>query len=453
MDHDNLTIYALASGAGRAGIAVVRISGPAASGVLRTLIPLRPSLPPPRVATRAILHTINASPDADAEVIDDALALWFPGPASFTGEDVVELHVHGGQAVLDALFASLAHYPGVRPAAAGEFSKRAFLNGKMDLTAVEAVADLVDAETAAQRRQALAQMSGALARLYDGWRERLIKAMAFAEATIDFAEEDIPDSLVADGLREVAAMAAEIHAHLADAGIGERIRSGLRITLSGAPNVGKSSLLNALAKRDVAIVSDIAGTTRDVIEVPLDLAGFAATVIDTAGLRETADSIESEGVRRAREQAAAADIRVYLLDATVPAPLPAAGDADLLVVNKGDVVEAADPPWWPADAMVLSAKTGAGLAAFIEVLSARVKALASARATESPPLTRARHRAALNDCVAALERVNGAAQRGGDIEMMAEDMRLAAQALGRITGRIDVEDLLDRIFRDFCIGK
>lgn len=453
MDHDDLTIYALASAAGRAGIAVVRISGPAASGVLRALTPARPSLPRPRVATRAILSAINASPGADADVIDDALTLWFPGPASFTGDDVVELHVHGGQAVLDALFASLAQYPGVRPAAAGEFSKRAFLNGKMDLTAVEAVADLVDAETAAQRRQALAQMGGALARLYDGWRERLIKAMAFAEATIDFAEEDIPDSLIADGLREVAAMSAEIHAHLADAGIGERIRSGLRITLSGAPNVGKSSLLNALAKRDVAIVSDIAGTTRDVIEVPLDLAGFAATLIDTAGLRETADSIESEGVRRAREQAAAADLRVYLLDAAAPGPLPAPDEVDLLVVNKSDAVDTDDSPWWPNDAMVLSAKTGAGLSAFIDTLSARVRALTASRAAESPPLTRARHRAALQDCVAALDRVSAAAMGGGDIEMMAEDMRLAAQALGRITGRIDVEDLLDRIFRDFCIGK
>ncbi len=445
------TIFALASAPGRAGVAVVRVSGPRAGDALKALAPDLAGLPPPRCAARAVLYGPEPqSENGEREKIDDALVLWFPGPASFTGEDVAELHIHGGHAVLDSLITSLGAMAGLVPAGPGEFSRRAFENGKMDLTAVEAIADLVDAETAAQRRQALSQMGGALARRYDGWRERLVKSMAFAEASIDFAEEDIPDDLARQSIEALKALADEIDLHLADGGIGERIRSGFRIALTGAPNVGKSSLLNALAKRDVAIVSDIAGTTRDVIEVPMDLGGYAATLIDTAGLRESDDKIEQEGVRRARDQAASADLRLHLFEPGTHADVTA-DDKTLLVQNKADLVseDAAVPP----GALSISVKTGAGLAGLISEMTNRIRNLAAGQAEASAPLTRARHRSALEDCRSALRRAIENAEAGMDEEMMAEDMRVAAQALGRITGRIDVEDLLDRIFRDFCIGK
>lgn len=452
MAADPTTIFALASAPGRAGVAVVRVSGPRAGDALLTLAPDIEGLPPPRYATRAVLYAPESNIDAQSrERIDDALVLWFPGPASFTGEDVAEFHIHGGHAVLDSLLTSLGAMDGLVPAGPGEFSRRAFENGKMDLTAVEAIADLVDAETAAQRRQALAQMGGALARQYDDWRDRLVKSMAFAEASIDFAEEDIPDDLARQSIEALRALADEIDLHLADDGIGERIRSGFRIALTGAPNVGKSSLLNALAKRDVAIVSDIAGTTRDVIEVPMDLGGYAATLIDTAGLRESADLIEQEGVRRARDQAASADLRLHLIEPGARDGLPAADEGTLVVMNKADLLarDAASPE----GALAISVRTGAGMADLIDRMTTHIRNLAAGRAAASAPLTRARHRAALEDCRAALRRAIGNAEAGMDEEMMAEDMRVAAQALGRITGRIDVEDLLDRIFRDFCIGK
>lgn len=445
------TIFALASAPGRAGVAVVRVSGPSAGVALCKLAPDLGGLPAPRHATRAVLYASESNTvPAGREKIDDALVLWFPGPASFTGEDVAEFHIHGGHAVLDSLITSLAALPGLMAAGPGEFSRRAFENGKMDLTAIEAIADLVDAETAAQRRQALTQMGGALARQYDGWRERLVKSMAFAEASIDFAEEDIPDDLARQSIEALRTLADEIDRHLADDGLGERIRSGFRIALTGAPNVGKSSLLNALAKRDVAIVSDIAGTTRDVIEVPMDLGGYAAVLIDTAGLRETEDAIEQEGVRRARDQAASADLRLHLIE---PGAVPdvKADDKTLLVSNKADLVK--DSAGIAPGALSISVKTGAGLADLISEMAGRIRRVAAGQAEASAPLTRARHRAALEDCRAALHRAMENAERGADEEMMAEDMRVAAQALGRITGRVDVEELLDRIFRDFCIGK
>ncbi|MBO6518823.1 MAG: tRNA uridine-5-carboxymethylaminomethyl(34) synthesis GTPase MnmE [Rhodospirillales bacterium] len=446
------TIFALASAPGRAGIAVVRVSGPRAGHAVLALAPDLGSLPLPRLATRAVLYapeSISASGDRDK--IDEALVLWFPGPASFTGEDVAEFHIHGGHAVLDSLITSLSGLEGLTPAGPGEFSRRAFENGKMDLTAVEAIADLVDAETSAQRRQALAQMGGALAARYDGWRERLVKSMAFAEASIDFAEEDIPDDLARQSIEALKALADEIDLHLADDGIGERIRDGFRIALTGAPNVGKSSLLNALAKRDVAIVSDIAGTTRDVIEVPLDLGGYAATLVDTAGLRDSDDAIEQEGVRRARDQAAAADLRLHLFEPGGAPPDVDADEGTLLVQNKSDLVtEDAEAP---KGVIRISARTGNGLSILIGEMTARIREQVSHRAAASAPLTRARHRTALEECRAALRRAIASAGAGADEEMMAEDMRVAAQALGRITGRVDVEELLDRIFRDFCIGK
>lgn len=474
------TIFALASAPGRSGVAVIRLSGPDAGSVLLGLAPDLNVLPPPRRATRVFLfdsesndsrfesesnsshnnapfdqktrkiHNESKSSLVPKNLIDDGLAIWFPGPASFTGEDVVELHVHGGAAVLDAVTGCLAKMPGVRPAEPGEYSRRAFENGKMDLTAAEAIADLVDAETTAQRRQALSQMGGALADLYDGWRSQLVGALAYLEACIDFAEEDIPDDLMARSAATLTSLRDSIGDHLQDNGIGERIRDGFRIALTGAPNVGKSSLMNALAKRDVAIVSDIAGTTRDVLEIPMDLGGYAATLIDTAGLRETDDVIEIEGVRRARAAAETADVRVHLLDASdLSAPLSLPDEA-MIVINK---IDKAEPTIAIENALPLSVKTGAGLDDFIKTLAIRVRNLANTRASDSPPLTRARHRAALEDCISALDRARDGARRGQDMEMIAEDMRLAAQALGRITGRIDVEDLLDKIFKDFCIGK
>ena len=447
------TIFALASAPGRAGVAVVRVSGPVAGEALLALAPGLKTLPVPRMATRAFLYAPESSAGEPLERIDDALALWFPGPASFTGEDVVEFHVHGGHAVLDALMTCLSGMEGVIPAGPGDFSRRAFENGKMDLTAVEAIADLVDAETAAQRRQALGQMGGALAQLYDGWRARLVKALAFAEASIDFAEEDIPDDLVRQSVASVEALTNEIEAHLADGGVGERIRDGFRIALTGAPNVGKSSLMNALAQRDVAIVSAIAGTTRDVIEVPLDLGGFAASLIDTAGLRESLDEVEQEGVRRARAQAAAADLRILLLDGSaLPADVPT-DDATLVVVNKTDLLASGEQAGWPAGALPLSILTGHGLAALIAEMTALIRELTAVRADAGAPLTRARHRHALVACAEALRRALVGFRVGLDAEMIAEDLRVGAQALGSITGRVDVEELLDRIFKDFCIGK
>lgn len=431
---------------------MVRVSGPRAGMALTSLAPDLGALPPPRYATRAVLYASESNMERETkERIDDALVLWFPGPASFTGEDVVEFHIHGGHAVLDSLITSLGAITGLVPAGPGEFSRRAFENGKMDLTAVEAIADLVDAETAAQRRQALAQMGGALARRYDDWRARLVKSMAFAEASIDFAEEDIPDDLARQSIAALKDLASEIDQHLKDDGIGERIRSGFRITLTGAPNVGKSSLLNALAKRDVAIVSDIAGTTRDVIEVPMDLGGYAATLVDTAGLRESDDVIEQEGVRRARDQAASADIRLHLIEPGTSGDVPMMDGDALLVLNKSDVLEANAAV--PDGALPVSVKTGAGMTELIERMTTHIQSLAGNQAAASAPLTRARHRTALEDCRAALRRAISNAEAGMDEEMMAEDMRVAAQALGRITGRVDVEELLDRIFRDFCIGK
>lgn len=447
------TIFALASAPGRAGVAVVRVSGPRAGAALRALAPNLTALPRPRRATRTVLYASESNLPDQHDRIDDALVLWFPGPASFTGEDVVEFHIHGGHAVADSLFTSLGVLDGLVPAGPGEFSRRAFENGKMDLTAVEAIADLVDAETAAQRRQALAQMNGALARRYDGWRERLVRSMAFAEASIDFAEEDIPDDLARQSIDALKALAGEINTHLADDGIGERIRSGFRIALTGAPNVGKSSLLNALAKRDVAIVSDIAGTTRDVIEVPLDLGGYAAVLVDTAGIRDSDDVIEREGVRRALDQAAAADLRLHLVDAASPATDVGADARTIVVLNKSDLLEDAAIKADPVAGLTISVKTGAGLASLVDAMTDRINVQATAQATASAPLTRARHRHALEDCRDALGRAIAAAEAGADEEMMAEDMRVAAQALGRITGRVDVEELLDRIFRDFCIGK
>ncbi len=441
------TIFALASGRGRAGIAVIRVSGPDSAAAL---IRLADRLPPPR---RARLVRIS---DGNGEMLDESMVLWFPGPASFTGEDVAELHLHGGRAVVEGALAALGRCRGLRLAEPGEFSRRAFANGKLDLTAAEGLADLVEAETAAQRRQALRQLGGALGRVYDGWRLRLVVALARIEAVIDFADEDIPGDLEASVRRMATTLATEIAGHLDDGRRGERLREGIDIAIIGPPNAGKSSLLNALAGRAAAIVSPNPGTTRDVIEVALDLGGYPVVLADTAGLREPAEAIEREGVNRAWERARSAAIRLVVLDGALwpkfDADVLAVVDGEsLLVVNKGDLfapgAELEHVGVDGRDALMVSARTGAGLDALIGTLEAMVATRFDV--TAAPALTRVRHRLALEGCRDAL-------QRGSEesaLELLADDLRAAAAALSRITGRIDVEEVLDRIFRDFCIGK
>lgn len=450
------TIYAPVTAPGRAAVGVVRLSGPQAGPIL-TVLTGKP-LPAPRRAVLARLH----DPADPADRIDRALALWFPAPASFTGEDVVELHLHGGRAVLDALVAAIGADGRARLAEPGEFTRRAFLNHKLDLTEAEAVADLVDAETRAQARQALRQLDGALGRLYGDWAQRLTRLLAHLEADLDFPDEDLPGGVVASVAPEVDRLIAEIAAHLDDARRGERLREGVEIAIIGPPNAGKSSLLNALARRDAAIVSAIPGTTRDVIEVQLDLGGYPVVLADTAGLRETADAIEDEGIRRALARAERADLSLVVLDAAGgPDALDAVrrrlGAGALLVLNKADrVTEALRAAWDrvlaaeevpPAAVAWLSVTTGDGLKPLLSAVTGRVAALVGGGT--GAPLTRARHREALEYAKAALERFRAAPLP----ELAAEDVRLAVRALGRITGRVDVEDLLDVIFRDFCIGK
>lgn len=439
------TIVALATAPGRAGVAVIRISGPAAGAALESLIGRRP---PPRKAVRARF----SDPETGA-LLDDGLVLWFPGPASFTGEDVAELQGHGGRAVIESLLEVLCRLPGVRPAEPGEFTRRAFEHGKMDLTQAEGLADLINAETEAQARQALRQMDGALARLYEGWRGVLVPLLAHIEAFIDFPDEDLPDTLDDTVRGRVAALSDQIRRHLDDGARGERVRDGLYVAVIGPPNAGKSSLVNAIARRDAAIVSATAGTTRDVVEVHLDLGGYATVLADTAGLREAADDIEGEGIRRALARAETADLRIAVFDGehwpAFDAPTAAlVDDRTLVVVNKIDRCSEPGPfPIAGQEAMPISVHTGEGMEVLLFALEAEVRERLETRG--APALTRRRHRHALEDCANALDR----ALTAPGVDLMAEDLRLATRSLGRITGRVDVEDLLDVIFRDFCIGK
>jgi tRNA modification GTPase len=448
------TIFAPATAAGKSGVAIIRISGPAAGAAMAALAG---KLPPPRIAARARFRD-----PAGGAVIDDGFALWFPAPGSFTGEDVGELHVHGSRAVLAALIAALGRLPGLRLAEPGEFTRRAFDAGKLDLTQVEGLADLIAAETEAQRRQARRQLEGALGALAEQWRARLVRMLAHAEAEIDFPEEDLPGGLMAGLGADIDLLAAEIAAQLADPR-GERLRDGLSIAIVGPPNAGKSSLLNALARREAAIVSATAGTTRDVIEVQLDLGGFPVMVADTAGLRElpTADdghaAIESEGIRRALARAEAADLKLLVLDATAGDPDESVAqliDADTLVVlNKIDAMPRAQPIV-AGHVWRVSVRTGEGLGELLAALTQDVSKRLEAHGQAAPLVTRTRHSAALADCVASLERAHAAIVAGAETaELVAEDLRLAARALGRITGRVGVEDILDVVFREFCIGK
>ena len=420
-------------------MAVIRVSGPGAAGALRALTGREP--PPPRQA--ALRRIVDPS---DGCLLDAALVLFFAGPRTETGEDMAEFQVHGGRAVVGGVLDALARQPGLRPAEPGEFTRRAVANGKIDLTAAEAVADLVDADTARQREQALAEAGGAAARRYDGWRERLIGLMARLEAAIDFSEEDLPADVLAGLEAGMTGLAGEIRAHLDDEGRAERLRRGLRIVILGAPNVGKSSLLNGLARREAAIVAEEAGTTRDIVEVTLDIAGFAVTLADTAGLREGAGAVEAEGMRRALAAAEEADLRLVLFDASrwLESRQAVAGLIDettLLVANKADLAA----PGGEAD-VTISCATGAGLDDLVAAIGRRLTAMW--RPGEAGP-SHARHRAGLEQAHAALQRAAAA----GEAALAAEDLRLAATALGRLTGRVDVEDILDAIFARFCIGK
>jgi tRNA modification GTPase len=434
------TICALASAPGRAGVAVIRISGPAAGDALRALC--GPPPPPRQASLRKIRNP------GTGEVLDRGLALWLPGPASFTGEDIAELHIHGGRAVVGRVIEALTSLRGVRLAEPGEFARRAFENGRIDLTEVEGLADLIAAETEAQARQAIAQAEGGARALYESWREELVKAQALAEAGLDFADEaDVAADAAVQADACVAKLLARMSKHLADRR-GERLRDGFRVVIAGPPNAGKSSLLNALAQRDVAIVSEEAGTTRDVIEVHLDLAGLPVIVTDTAGIREAEGAVEAEGVRRALARVENADLVLWMVDATAPqaedkSAYIAANAAYIRVLNKVDLVKSAQI----ADG-ALSAKTGEGVAELVGVL--RKRAEEGLPAGEPAVITRARHRAELEAAAEALSRFRE--ERGGP-EIKAEELRIAARHLGRLTGRIDVEEVLGAIFSEFCIGK
>jgi len=450
--HSNpATIFALSSGQGRAGVAVIRISGPRAKEVLERLA--APCPPPRRAAFRKIVDP------ATGELLDAALVLFFAGPASETGEDIAELQLHGSPAVVRSVFQALDGIAGCRMAEPGEFARRAFLNGKIDLTAAEGLADLIDAETDAQRRQALAQAGGAFSRLCDTWRQRLLEARALAEAAIDFSDEsDVAADALTRARASVAPLLADIEQVRSGANRGEIVREGFQVVLAGAPNAGKSSLLNLLARRDVAIVSAEPGTTRDVIEVRLDLGGYAVVVADTAGLRNDGGAVEQEGMRRTKIRAGTADLVVWLADVQDPiwptAELLTGSPPILYLANKSDLLpdarSALHDGATSATAIRISALTGEGVTDLVGKLTSVVEARVATAVNTGLP-TRERHRRALSACVDALR--SCLEPTNTEPEMIAEDLRRAADALGRITGRIDAEDVLGEIFGRFCIGK
>ena len=444
---DASTIYALSSGHGRAGVAVVRVSGPAAGVCLDAVTTGRPTA---RVAALRLIRDPQTR-----ELLDQGLVLFFPAPKSETGEEMAELHIHGGRAVIEGVLSALGKIDGCRLAEPGEFARRAFENGKLDLTGAEGLADLVDAETAAQRRQALGQAGGRLYRLYEGWRRRLITAMAILEAGIDFSDEpDVAAGTAAKAKAEVEALAKDIGAHLDDGRRGEVLREGFRVVLAGPPNVGKSSLMNALARRDVAIVSEEAGTTRDVIEVKLDLEGLPVVLSDTAGLRDNPGKIEQEGIRRTLKRAREADLILWIIDVTappasVPEELAAREERVWAIANKMDLLPQGILHPLPDGAIGISALTGHGVDLLTRKLTAAVRGRIGEG--EAPALTQARHRQALERTLAPLRSFLGSPMT--EPELRAEDLRRAAQSLGRLTGAVDVEDVLGEIFGRFCVGK
>lgn len=432
------SIFALATPPGRGAIAILRLSGPGVDGVLAALG--APGLKPRYASLRSLSH--------EGRTLDEALILRFPGPHSYTGEDSAELHLHGGRAVVEAVSQALIDL-GLRPAEPGEFTRRAFENGRMDLAQAEAVADLIDAETAAQAAQALGQLDGRLSETYAGFRRDLLKALALVEAEIDFPDEEVPDNLARTAGPVLDGLIADLKAALADARRGERVREGYRIVLIGETNAGKSSLFNALVAREAAIVTPIAGTTRDVLDADLVIGGYAVTLSDTAGLRDSEDPVEAEGVRRARARAEQADLRLWVRAPGDPEGVAAAyaRPGDLTVFTKADL----DRPALPSDrdALAVSTATGEGLAALHDWIAARLARDLSG--ADFPAVTRERHRRRLEEALAAVD----AGRRALDVapEMAGDDLRRAAEALARVTGAIGVEDILGEVFTSFCIGK
>ena len=445
------TIFALSSGRPPSAISIVRVSGPQAWTTLETLAG---RVPEPRLARRVLLR------DGDGQGIDDAIVLWFPGPASATGEDVAEFHVHGGRAVQAALFAALSRVENVRAAEPGEFTRRGFENGKLDLTEAEALDDLIHADTDRQRRQALRQLQGLLGDRARDWRARIIEAQALIEAGIDFSDEgDVPAELIAPALATVKLLLAEIERVLGERGRSERLRDGLVVAIAGPPNVGKSTLINLLARREVAIVSPYAGTTRDVIEVQLDLDGYPVTLIDTAGIRDTDDPIEQEGVRRARSRAAEADLVLWVTDADnalSEGKIETRTAAFWILRNKVDL-EPADEGQdadgggsaGQGEAFKISARHGDGVPALVTALTSFAADYFGS--SEDGLIGRERQRRLLQESADGLRRALALVGQGE--ELIAEELRGASRSLGRLLGRVDVEDVLDRIFREFCIGK
>lgn len=445
------TIFARATGAGKAGVAVFRLSGPESFAIVEALTGALPA--PRKAALRQVSHA--------GEPIDEGLVILFPGPASFTGEDVAELHLHGSAAVEYALYDALSAF-GAKPAEAGEFTRRALINGKLDLAEVEGLADLIDAETAAQRKQALGQLGGRLSALAEGWRARLIAIMAPLEAEIDFPDEEgVPPAVAARATSEIEALLVELQTVKAGAKRARAAREGVKIAIVGAPNAGKSSLLNALAGSDRAIVSATPGTTRDIVEARLDLGGTLVTLFDTAGLRDIpADAVEAEGIRRTRIKMGQADLRLLVVDVSRETPYPAgdprydlgydlSDEKDLIVFNKID----ANPRFVRLDVsretFSLSALTGSGVPEFLKRLTEIAASLSAASVDAA--LTRIRHEQAVNEAIGQLENARG--RLSAAPELAAEHIRLAARALGTITGAVGVEDVLAAIFSSFCIGK
>jgi tRNA modification GTPase len=422
------------------------VSGAGAGAILRSLSGKNP---PPRRATRALIHDGNQQP------IDDAVVLWFPAPKSATGEDVAEFHVHGGRAVLAALFAALSSFENTRAAEPGEFTRRAFENGKLDLTEAEGLDDLIHADTDRQRRQALRQLKGLLGDKARGWRAQIIEASALIEAGIDFSDEgDVPVELIAPALAKIKALHDEIQEVLAAQGRSERLRDGLVVAIAGPPNVGKSTLMNQLARREVAIVSPHAGTTRDVIEIQLDLDGYPVMVIDTAGIRDTDDPVEQEGVRRARTRAAEADLVLWLVEDDSREHAVEGAAPVWIVRNKIDLIAlnghaAGMGRTWGSRRFAISSARGDGMSGLVAALAGFAQDYFGS--DEGGLIGRERQRSLLRETVASLQRSMNAAGKGD--ELVAEDLRVAAHALGQLLGRVDVEDVLDKIFREFCIGK
>uniref|UniRef100_A0A6J0SSL4 tRNA modification GTPase GTPBP3, mitochondrial n=1 Tax=Pogona vitticeps TaxID=103695 RepID=A0A6J0SSL4_9SAUR len=470
VDATRETVFALSSGHGKCGVAVIRTSGPASRSALLSLTGAKEP-PPPRTATLRRIRDPGS-----AETLDCGLVMWFPGPNSFTGEDCAEFHVHGGPAVLGGVLEALGRLPQLRLAEPGEFTKRAFQNGKLDLTAAEGLGDLIHAETEGQRRQALRQMAGELGELYRRWSDSLTKALAHVEAYIDFSEDDNIEEGVMDQVEEVvASLEKQLREHLKDARRGERLRDGVHVVIAGPPNAGKSSLLNQLCQKPVAIVSPMAGTTRDVVETALNIGGFPVVLSDTAGLRDTRDVVEIEGVSRARQRVSTADLVLAILDAAemarshdrlspalldvLPPEEPKGTPPYILVLNKSDLLGEQERRDLLAScsrqelspACLLSCKTGEGIVAFLQALGEQLAHMCGDPLLGSPSPTRARHHLSLMNCLEALGRFGHYLEK--DLALAAEELRRARRSLGQLTGQVGAEELLALIFRDFCIGK